>query len=211
MSLQVRLALEGDLEKFTKEVTAKLSRAAAVAVEGYARRLELALRDDTRQGGLGDKVANAWQLKLYSDSPDKPAALVYSKAPLIVTAFSADTTIVAHNGHQWLAIPTDNVPRLGNRRMAPSDIEARFGQKLIFLATRPGTALAFVNARQSVSGKFRAPHGAKQTKSTQLVLMFVMVQQVHLRKRLDWPAIMADAKDKFPDFFGEAIAAALED
>ena len=56
MSLQVKLALEGNLEKFTKDVTKRLSVAAVTAVESYARRLELKLRDDTRQGGLGNKV-----------------------------------------------------------------------------------------------------------------------------------------------------------
>jgi hypothetical protein len=214
MSLQVRLALEGNLEKFTKDVSAKLAYAAQYAIETYAKRLELALRDDTRSGALGDKVANAWQLKIYKDNPASPAALVYSKAPEIVTAFAGDTTITARGGHLYLAIPTDNVPQIGNKRMSPADVEARFSQKLIFLPGRPGTVLAFVSAVAAKSGHGFRPASkgrVSAARPAQLVLMFVMVQQVHLTKRLDWPRLMADAKDGFADFYDEALADALKD
>lgn len=207
MSLQVRLAFEGNLQKFSKDIQDKLAFVARYAVETYGKRLQLALQDDTRAGGLGDRVAKAWQLKVYKDSPLQPAALVYSKAPEIVTAFSNDTTITAHDGHLYLAIPTDNVPRSGNHRMTPEEVEIRFNQKLTFLSTRPGEALAFVNASPMKRGNFRSPTKGR----SQLVLMFVMVQQVHLAKRLSWPQLMADAKDGFADFYAAALADALKD
>lgn len=214
MSLQVRLALEGNLEKFSKDVQAKLAFAEKNAIVSYATKLKLDLRDDTRKGGLGEGVANAWQQKEYDNSTGAPAVLVYSKAPLIETAFSQDTTITARDGHLWLAIPTDNVPRLGNHKMTPQEVELRFNQDLIFRTTKPGTALAFVSVIPAHSGKgFRPPTKGRlaQGRGTQLVLMFVMVKQVHLRKRLDWPTIMADAKTGFEDFLGKTIEAALED
>ena len=213
MSLRVSLALQGNLQKFTKDVQSKLAFATRSAVETYAKRLQLALRDDTRQGGLGDRVANAWRLTVYPNS-GAPAALVYSKAPLIVTAFSQDTTITPHDGHLWLAIPTDNVPRFGNRKLTPEQVQNKFNQDLIFIPARPGTSLAFVNVIPARSGHgFRPPTKGRvaQGRATELVLMFVMVQQVHLRKRLDWPQLMAEAKAGFEEFFSDAIAKALED
>jgi hypothetical protein len=48
MSLQVKLALHGNLEKFTKDVQARLAFATRAAVETFAKRLQLALRQDTR-------------------------------------------------------------------------------------------------------------------------------------------------------------------
>jgi hypothetical protein len=212
--VQIKLAITGSLAKFTKEVNDKLAAVAKSAVEGYARRVQLQLREDVRQGGLGEGVANAWRLNLYDTNSDKPAALVYSKAPNIVSAFGQDTTITARDGHLWLAIPTDNVPGFSGHRMNPPQVEASFHQKLIFLDVKPGTALAFVNAVTSKNARgFRPPTERRlaQGRARQLVLMFIMVQQVHLTKRLNWPTIMADAKAGFEQYFGEEIAKALGD
>jgi hypothetical protein len=214
MSLQVRLALEGSLAKFTQDVSERVARASKIAIVDYGTKLKQELRDDTTEGGLGEGVANAWQLKEYDNAAGAPAVLVYSKAPLIVTAFGGDTTIVPKDGHLWLAIPTDNVPRIGNKRMSPVDVEARFGQPLIFKPGRSGVALAFVSVVPAKSGKgFRAATKGRavQGRKAQLVLMFVMVRQVHLRKRLNWPELMASAEQGFQDYYGARIASALED
>jgi hypothetical protein len=215
MSLQVQLALEGNLRAFSEDVQKKLAYATKYAIAAYGERLKLRLREDTRAGGLGDGVANAWRANDYSGGDQlNPAVLVYSKAPLIVTAFSADTTIAAKNGHLWLAIPTDNVPRIGNHKMSPQEVEIRFNQDLKIVTTKPGAALAFVSVIPAKSGHgFRPPTPGRvaQGRKTEMVLMFVMVQQVHLRKRLDWPTIFADAKDEFERFLGKTIETALED
>lgn len=214
MSLQVRLALTGNLESFTKEVSGKLALAAKVATVAYATDLKLKLREDTRSGGLGDRVANAWQQKEYDSASGVPAVLVYSKAPLIVTAFGADTTIVTKNGALYLAIPTENVPRNGNRRLTPVEVEARFDQDLILKHGRPGVVLAFVNVMVARSGKGFRPRTKgrlAQGQKPQLILMFVMVAQVHLRKRLNWPDIFASAQEGFADYLGDAVKDALAD
>jgi hypothetical protein len=212
VSLRVQLVLEGNLEKFSKDVQAKLAFVTRYAVETYAKKLQLALREDTRGAGLGEGVANAWRLNIYDAASGSPAAMVYSKAPMIVRAFGQDTTITAHEGHLYLAIPTENVPRLGNRRMTPVDVEARFNQDLIFIPSGHGTVLAFVNVIPAKSGHgFRAPTKGRlaQGRHTQMVLMFVMVQQVHLRKRLNWPELFADAKEGFETYLAETVADAL--
>lgn len=214
MSLRVQLALEGNLEKFSKDVQAKLAFATRYAVETYAKKLQLDLREDTRGAGLGEGVANAWRLNIYDEASASPTGLVYSKAPLIVAAFGQDTTITAHGGHLYLAIPTANVPGIGNRRMSPVEVEARFNQDLIFLPSHTGSTLAFVNVVPAKSGKgFRPATKGRiaQGRQAQMVLMFVMVQQVHLRKRLNWPQLFADAKAGFEDYLGEAVAGALGD
>jgi hypothetical protein len=142
---------------------------------------------------------------------------LYSKAPLIVNAFTQGVTITHHDG-LWLAIPTENVPNVNkgrNRRKAsPQDVEVLFNQDLIVLPGRGRNRLAFVDAVRAKSGKgFRRGTSArtgKQNRKAELVLMFVLVPQVTLRKRLNWPALVDDLATTFQDLIGSEIAAGLD-
>ncbi len=214
MSL-VKLALEHDLPGFTEATHLRVARGARNAAERLAVRGKLRLRQDVLRGGLGQRVANAWRADVYPRSASiqthGPAVFIHSKAPKIVRAFSRATTIRSANG-VYLAIPTDNTPRRGRRLATPVEVEAMFNQDLVFRPGRGGQMLAFVSAMRTKSGKgFRkaAKRRAKDGRENEMVLMFVMVRQVRLRKRLDTQRIFDELGREWPTVLGQELTTAL--
>src|ERR1700674_4654011 len=182
------------ISAYAAERTANAQRSARQAVDEFAKKVQAALRADTLAGGLGTGVANAWRIIAYGGAmSNHPAALVYSKAPKIIAAFGEGVTIASAKG-LWLAIPTDNCPRRGNRRMIPAEVEASWNQDLVFIpGARPDVELAGIDEKlKSAIGAWRAGGSrgaAPVAHHANLAIMFVMLRQVHLRKRLDWPAL----------------------
>lgn len=221
MNLQVKLALKGvDLKQFSDNVQKALAVAVDAAAETMGQRALLAVRADTRAGGLGDKVANAWQLKVYPVAhPTRslhPAAQVFSKAPLIVQAFAEGATIQAIGG-TYLAIPTENVPQVARGRGhgigSVRDIELLFGKPII-KKSRNGNLVVFVDAIAAKNGKGYRPATKgrlKQARKQDLILMFILVKQVHLQKRLNYPAIFDDMQSQWESVLGETVSQALAD
>lgn len=216
MNLQVKLAVSGNLADFAEQTHLRIARGARNAAEKQAARAKLALRNDVRAAGLGDRLANTWRVTVFprsaSSRTHSPAVFVKSTAPEIATAFDQGMTIRSKHG-LWLAIPTESTPRKGRRLATPVEVEAMFNQDLIFLHGRGGQMLAFVNAIKAKSGgKFRRAT-KRRTKDgrhqNELVLMFVMVRQVTLRKRLNWSRIFEDLAKGWAQLFPAEIAAAL--
>ena len=97
------------------------------------------------------------------------AAVVWSKAPVIIGAHDAGPLIRARNG-LWLAIPTPAAGKaLGGRRITPAGWERRTGLRLRFVYRRGGPSLLVAPA---APGRAAAP-------------VFLLVPQVKLPKRLD--------------------------
>jgi hypothetical protein len=216
--MQLAFALEGNLRDFGARTEKALALGVTEGADRFSVVAKLALRADVRAGGLGEKVANTWQAKRY---PQKgvsvsPAVFLYSKAPLIVSAFEEGVTITHHDG-LWLAIPTENVPMSGRggkrRRATPQDVEVIFNQDLIIYPGRGRELLAFVDAVKSRNGRsFRRATNArtgKQSRKAELVLMFVLVPQVTLRKRLNWKKVAASLGLKWQDLIGTGAASKL--
>jgi hypothetical protein len=214
--ISLRLALEGaDLKAFQHQTHLRLARGARNAAELIATRAKLRLRQDVLAGGLGQKVANTWRADIYPKSATvrthAPAVQIYTKAPLIVRAFSQATTIKSKNGI-FLAIPTENTPRKGRRLATPVEVEAMFNQDLIFIHGRGQQMLAFVDAIKAKSGKGFRKATKKRTKDgrqNELVLMFVMVRQTRLKKRLNTQRIFADLSRDWLQIFAQETTKAL--
>lgn len=211
--MQIKLAFQGDLTGFAQQTHLRIAAGARIAAEKQAARSKLALRADART--LGERIANAWRADIYPKSASvhthAPAVMVYTKAPKIVEAFGDGVTIVAKNA-RYLAIPTENTPRKGRRYATPVEVEAIFNQDLILIAGRGRQILAFVDAIKAKSGKgFRraTKRRTKDGRANELVLMFVMVPQVHLQKRLDWRRIFVELQDQWAELFPQEVAAAL--
>ena len=121
--------------------------------------------------------------------------MVYTKAPQIVRAFDDGGVIRSRRG-RFLAIPTENAPRKGTdgRRISPSTFpEHRFGP-LRFVPRRSGPSLLGVDglhtshSRQTgqLRGFRRATDRARRSgQGLTTVVMFLLVPQVKLSKRLD--------------------------
>jgi hypothetical protein len=98
------------------------------------------------------------------------AAVVWSKAPVIIGAHDTGPLIRARNG-LWLAIPTPAAGKaLGGRRITPAGWERKTGLWLRFVYRRTGPSLLVT------------PAGPR---SSMTVPIFLLVPQVKLPKRLD--------------------------
>lgn len=156
------------------------------------------LRDDWRQAvegaGLGKRLGNTVRMRSYPERETSltPAGLVWTRAPEIMEAHTADL-VIAGKRRSYLALPTEAVPRRSGRggRMKPAELEARFGRKLRLVARRGRPALLVMDqARASYAradGRFRGfrPSRSKTGRGHTTVVMYVLVKRVRTRKRFD--------------------------
>ena len=184
-SLQANMRAElGDIE-----------RAASNGTRDAGRGLKTELRRQVASAALGQRLANSWRDKHYLNRKLDAASLVYTKAPQIIRAFDEGALIRSKRG-RFLAIPTENAPRKGTagRRISPSTFpEHRFGP-LRFVPRPTGPSLLVVDGlRASLSrrtgqlrGFRRATDRARRSgQGLTTVVMFLLVPQVKLPKRLD--------------------------
>jgi hypothetical protein len=197
----------------------KASEAAVTAAVGEAGLgLQRELRAQIAGAGLGRRLANAVRFNLYPDKGTSlsAAAFVYARpgkggrggAADIVAAFE-EGVLIRRNGGHWLAIPTANVPRRARgRRATPADLESapRFGglgQDLELVPTnRPGVMLLVQPVVRAKNGRgFRpaTPRRLQAGREREFVVMFILVRQVRLGKRLDWKAPTDAWAAKLPD------------
>jgi hypothetical protein len=177
------------------DITAELrdiERAVATGTRDAGRGLKTELRRQVTSAGLGPRLGNSWRDKHYPNRKLDAASLVYTKAPQIVRAFDEGAVIRSRRG-RFLAIPTENAPRKGTdgRRISPSTFpEHRFGP-LRFVPRQSGPSLLVVDGlRASFSRKTSELRGFRRAtersgQSVATVVMFVLVPQVKLPKRLD--------------------------
>jgi hypothetical protein len=174
------------------------------------------LRDEVVAAGLGPKLANTWRARTYpgvGPSLD-PAAWVWSKAPQLIDVFQRGATIKSQHGF-WLAIPTPAAGGVtgyrtadGKRtRITPGAWERAHGMRLRFIY-RPGRKTSFLvadNARLNSRGAARPNEGSRRGggRFTRLegrttVIVFILVRQVRINKRLNSDAIVDRAAARVP-------------
>jgi Family of unknown function (DUF6441) len=172
-----------------------IERAVATGTREAGQGLKTELRRQVTRARLGPRLANSWRDKHYPNQKLNAASLVYTKAPQIIRVFDEGALIRSRRG-RFLAIPTENAPRRGTdgRRISPSTFpEHRFGP-LRFVPRQSGPSLLVVDGlRASFSRKtgelrgFRRATDRARARGDGLttVVMFLLVPQVKLRKRLD--------------------------
>jgi Family of unknown function (DUF6441) len=184
-------SLQADMQTELRDI----ERAVATGTRDAGRGLRTELRRQVASAGLGQRLANSWRDKHYPNQRLDAASLVYGKAPQIIRAFDESVVIRSRRG-RFLAIATENAPRKGTdgRRISPSTFpEHRFGP-LRFVPRSSGPSLLVVGSlRASFSRKtgelrgFRRATDRARARGEGLttVVMFLLVPQVKLPKRLD--------------------------
>jgi Family of unknown function (DUF6441) len=168
----------------------EVERAVATGTREAGRGLRTELRRQVASAGLGQRLANSWRDKHYPNQKLYAASLVYTKAPQIIRAFDEGGVIRSRRG-RFLAIPTENAPRKGTdgRRISPSSFP-----ELRFVPRPTGPSLLVVDelrasfSRQTgeLRGFRRATDWARRSgQGLTTVVMFLLVPQVKLGKRLD--------------------------
>ncbi|MFO1141199.1 MAG: DUF6441 family protein [Amaricoccus sp.] len=169
--MRLSIDIRPDLASLMAEEIATGERAVTAAVREAGTGLKLGWRGQIASAGLGARLANSIRAEVFpkTGASLNAAAVVWSKAPVIIGAHDAGPLIRARNG-LWLAIPTPAAGKaLGGRRITPAAWERSTGLRLRLVLRRTGPSLLVA------PGQRRAP----------MVPMFLLVPQVKLPKRLD--------------------------
>jgi hypothetical protein len=150
-------------------------KAVSAAMREAGKDLKSAWRGQITQAGLGRRLANSIRSQTYPKAGEslKAAALVWSKAPVIVGAHDTGPLIRSRDGF-WLAIPTAAAGKgLKGRRITPEEWERRRGPSLLVADGRLNSrGLGVASRSKTGRGKATVP-------------IFLLVPQVKLAKRLD--------------------------
>jgi len=207
-----------DFSSFADQLVTDADRAATLAIDDVVTGAKGELRDQVTSAGLGGRLALTWQGQRYPRNRQSmdAAAFIWSKAPKLIAAFDKGATIRSKEGF-YLAIPT---PAAGTRglgasgksvRITPGTWERRTGLRLRFVYRRNGPSLLVAdNAALSKRGLARAStrrtrEGGEfvRIQGRLTVVVFILVPQVTLRKRLDIEGVANRWADKLPDLVAQ--------
>ena len=184
--MKLRADIDGDLEALMAAEIVAGERAVSSAMRVAGEGLKASWRGQITGAGLGQRLANTIRAAHYPKGQPSlnAAALVWSKAPVIVGAHDTGPLIRSRNGF-WLAIP---LPAAGKStrggRITPSEWERRTGMRLRFVYRRTGPSLLVAEGRISSRGRAVASR-SKTGRGLTSVPVFLLVRQVKLPKRLD--------------------------
>ena len=185
-SASIVRSLRADMQSELRSI----ERAAATGTREAGRGLKTELRRQVGNAGLGQRLANSWRDRHYPNRKLDAASLVYTKARQIIRAFEEGAVIRSRRG-RFLAIPTENAPRKGTdgRRISPSTVpgpsDSCPDQRTV--AAGGGWLARLIQpANGELRGFRRATDRARRGgQGLTTVVMFLLVPQVKLSKRLD--------------------------
>lgn len=179
-----------DLGKALAGTEKAIERAVTSGMRNAADALKGELREQIVSAGLGDRLARTWRGKVFPETGDsmEAAAFVWSRAPKLIDAFDRGVTIRSARG-LFLTIPTPAAGAVGRgatgkrERITPAGWERRTGMKLRFVYRRGRPSLLVADSARVTSRGLAARNRRKSGDA--IVVVFILVPQVSLRKRLD--------------------------
>ena len=196
--MHLRLNIDPDIVALMREEIDAGERAVSKAIREAGTGLKSAWRGQITGAGLGISLARSIRSAQYPKG--KPslnaAALVWSKAPMIIGAHDTGPLIQSKSG-LWLAIPTPAAGKSARGgRITPGEWERRTGLRLRFIYRRQGPSLLVAEGRLNTKGRAVASR-SKTGRGLLTAPIFLLVPQVRLEKRLNlakdaeklWPAI----------------------
>lgn len=204
--MRLEAAITGNLQKFMQKQKEAAETAVTAAISEITNNIKIDLREQVQSAGLGPRLAKSWQSKVYPKGQKsiEAAGWVFSKAPKIIRAFNEGGLIRSPNGF-FLAIPTASAPKrgMGGKRITPSNFPEHSLGKLRFVY-RPGKiSLLVVDNLRAGTGKRGGFRKASDTalrtgRGLTTVVMFLLVPQVMLKKRLDYQRVVARWEPQLP-------------
>jgi hypothetical protein len=185
--------IDGDLSAVLEAEIVAAEKAVTLGITRAGEALKAAWRAQVTGAGLGRRLANAIRANRYPGSGESisAASLVFSSAAEITDAFDRGVLIRSKHG-LWLAIPTAEARSrdLGRARITPLGWERRTGMRLRFVFRRGRPSLlvaddARVNARGLAAAKRGRRRQDGMLTGAATVVIFILVPQVRLAKRLD--------------------------
>jgi len=198
-AVKLRLDITPDLVAMMAAEIRTGEKAVTAATREASNSLKNAWRAQITGAGLGARLARTIRSEQFPrDQPSlNAAALVWSKAPVIVGAHDTGLLIRSRNGF-WLAIPTATAGKSARGgRITPGEWERRSGLRLRFVYRRTGPSLLVAEGRLNARGRAVASR-SKTGRGVTTVPIFLLVPQVKLPKRLDLARDAARAQDALP-------------
>jgi hypothetical protein len=197
--MHLSLNIDPDIVALMREEIATGERAVSTAIREASTRLKSAWRGQITGAGLGTRLARSIRSAQYPKG--KPslnaAALVWSKAPVILGAHNTGPMIRSKNGF-WLAIPTPAAGKSARGgRISPGEWERRTGLRLRFIYRRQGPSLLVAEGRLNTKGRAVASR-SKTGRGLLTAPIFLLVPQVKLAKRLDLARAAETAVGRIP-------------
>lgn len=198
--MKLKLDIRPDLVAMMQAEIAVGERAVTTAMRETGANLKSAWRGQITGAGLGRRLANSIRSQSFPKAGESldAAALVWSKAPVIVGAHDTGPLIRSKDGF-WLAIPTEAAGRgLHGGKITPGEWERRRGLRLRFVYRQRGASLLVADkARLNTRGQAVASR-AKTGRNQVTAPIFLLVPQVKLPKRLDLARDAERAHDAVP-------------
>jgi hypothetical protein len=197
--MKLGISIVGDVVRLMEAEVKVGEKAVTTAMRDAGTGLKTAWRAQITGAGLGARLARTIRSEAYPKG--KPslnaAALVWSKAPVIVGAHDTGPLIRSKTGF-WLAIPT---PAAGKStrggRISPGEWERRTGMRVRFVYRRTGPSLLVAEGRLNTKGHAVASR-SKTGRGLTTVPIFLLVPQVRLPKRLNLARDAERARDAVP-------------
>jgi hypothetical protein len=197
--MKIKLDLAPDLVAAMAAEIKAGEKAVSTAMRVAGTDLKTSWRGQITGAGLGRRLANSIRSQTYPKAGDSlnAAALVWSQAPVIVSAHDTGPLIRSKDG-LWLAIPSAAAGK-GARggRITPGEWEQRRGLRLRFVYRRTGPSLLVAEGRLNSRGVGVASR-SKTGRGVATVPIFLLVRQVKLAKRLDLARDAERAVDSMP-------------
>ncbi|WP_323042916.1 DUF6441 family protein [Gemmobacter sp.] len=184
--MKLGIDIVGDVARLLEAEVKAGENAVTTAMRLAGGGLKYAWRAQITGAGLGPRLARSIRSEQFPKGRPSlnAAALVWSKAPVIVSAHDTGPLIRSRNGF-WLAIPT---PAAGKStrgsRITPGEWEHRTGLGLRFIYRRRGPSLLVAEGRMNTKGRAVASR-SKTGRGLVTAPIFLLVPQVKLPKRLD--------------------------
>ena len=195
----IRMEILGDIGAIMAAEIKAGERAVSKAVTEAGTSVKAAWRSQITGAGLGQRLARTIRSEQFPKGRPSlnAAALVWSKAPVIVGAHDTGPLIRSRNGF-WLAIPTAAAGKSARGgRITPGEWERRSGLRLRFVYRRNGPSLLVAEGRLNARGRAVASR-SKTGRGVTTVPIFLLVPQVQLRKRLDLARDARAAQERIP-------------
>jgi hypothetical protein len=202
--MRLEIAIQGNLHAFMSEQKKAMEKAVSSAVKEITNGMKKDLRSQVSGAGLG-KVVNTWQsvIKTPHGDASKTVGWVFSKAPNIIKAFD-EGSLIKGKESLFLAIPTPSAPKKGydGKRISPSNFpEQRLGGlRFVYRQGKP-SLLVVENLVSGGTGRFRrgSQRALRTGRGLTTVIMFILVPQVKMQKRLDYKRIFTLWERKLPE------------
>ena len=198
--MKLKLHIDPDIVAMMAAEVATGERAVTAAMREAGSGLKTAWRGQITGAGLGRRLANSIRNQTFPRSGESldAAALVWSKAPVIVGAHDTGPLIRSKDGF-WLAIPLPAAGKsLRGGRITPGEWERRRGLRLRFVYRRTGPSL-LVADRARINKRGQAVASRSKTGRNQVTApIFLLVPQVKLPKRLNLARDAGRAHDSVP-------------